>query len=62
MNVTNVMDRACACLKSVFRVGVDKDHRTRIHELILHQTCTTIEMNYRQELKIVYRRTIKKVA
>ena len=45
INVTDVMDRACACLKSVLRLGVDKDHRTSSWELILYQTCTTIEMN-----------------
>ena len=39
------MDRASACLKSVLRIGVDKDHRTMIWELILYQACTTIEMN-----------------
>ena len=48
------MDRACACLKSVLCIGVDKDHRTTIWELILYQTCTTIETNCKQELKIVY--------
>ena len=49
-----VTDRACACLKSVLRLGVDKDHRTSSWELILYQTCTTIGMSWRQELKIVY--------
>ena len=34
--VTDVTDRACVCLKSVLRIGVDKDHRTTIWELILH--------------------------
>ena len=48
------MDRACACLKSVLRLGVDKDNRTLNRVLILYQTCTTIEMNWRQDLKIVY--------
>ena len=48
------MDRACACLKSVFHLGVDKDHRTSNWVLILYQTCTTNEMNCRQELKIVF--------
>ena len=43
--VTDVTDRACACLKSVFCLGVDKDHRMSSWELILYQTCTTIEMN-----------------
>ena len=49
-----VTDRACACLKSVLRLGMDKDHRTSNWVLILYQTCTTIEMNGRQELQIVY--------
>ena len=40
--VTDVMDRACACLKSVLRIGVDKDHRASNWVLILYQTCTTI--------------------
>ena len=52
--VTDVRDRACDCLKSVLRIGVDKDHGTSNWVLILYQTCTTIEMNCRQELKIVY--------
>ena len=43
--VTDVTDGACACLKSVLRLVVDKDHRTSNWVLILHQTCTTIEMN-----------------
>ena len=51
--VTDISDRACACLKSVLRLGVDKDHRISNWVLILYQTCTTIEMNCRQELKIV---------
>ena len=50
MFVMDVTDRAWGCLKSVFRLGVDKDHRT----LILCQTCITNEMNRRQELKMVY--------
>ena len=54
MYVMDVTDRACACIKSVRRLGVDKDHRTKIWELILYHTCTTIELNCRQELKIVY--------
>ena len=33
---------------------MDKDHRASNWVLILYQTCTTIEMNCRQELKIVY--------
>ena len=45
------MDRACAYLKSVLRMGVDKDHKTTNWELILYQTCTTTEMNCKQELK-----------
>ena len=52
--VTDVTDRACACLKSVLRLDVDKDHRTLNWVLILHQTCTTTEYNCRQELKIVH--------
>ena len=32
---------ACECLKSVLRVGVDKDHRTSNWVLILYQTCST---------------------
>ena len=40
--------------KSVLRIGVDKDHRTSKWVLILYQILTTIEMNCRQELKIVY--------
>ena len=52
--VTDEMDRVCACLKSVLRLGVDKDHRTSNWVLILYQTCTTNEMSCRQELKIVY--------
>ena len=52
--IMDVMDRASACLKSVLRIGVDKDHRTMIWELILYQACTTIEMNWRLEFKIVY--------
>ena len=43
--VMDVTDIACACLKSVLRLGVDKDHRTSNWVLILYQTCTTIEMN-----------------
>ena len=43
--VTDVKDRACVCLTSVLRIGVDKDHRTKNWELILYQTCTTVEMN-----------------
>ena len=27
MNVTDATDRACACLKSVIRIGVDKEQR-----------------------------------
>ena len=50
----DVTDRACACLKSVLRIGVDKGHRTLNWVLILYQTCTAIELNCRQELKIVY--------
>ena len=45
MYVTDIADRACSCLKSVLRLGVDKDHRTLNWVLILYQTCTTIEMN-----------------
>ena len=48
------MDRARACLKSVLRLGVNKDYRTSNWVLILYQTCTTIGMNCKQELKIVY--------
>ena len=47
-------DRACACLKSVLHLSVDKDHRTSNWVLILYQTCTTNEMNCRQGLKIAY--------
>ena len=38
--VTDVSDRAFACLKSVLRIGVDKDHRASNWVLILYQTCT----------------------
>ena len=51
INVTDVTDRACACLKSVLLIGVDKDHWTLNWVLILYQTCTTNEMNGRQELR-----------
>ena len=54
INVTDVTDRACACRKSVLHLSVDKDHRTSNWVLILYHTCTTNEMNCRQELKIVY--------
>ena len=54
IHVTDVTDRACACLNSVICFSVDKDHRTSNWVLILYQTCATIEMNWRQELKIVY--------
>ena len=56
MYATDVMDIACACLKSVLRIGVDKDYRTLNWVLILYQTCTTIKMNCKQELKIVLKR------
>ena len=52
--VTDVMDKACACLKSVLPIGVDKVHRASNWVLILYQTCTTIGMNGKQEIKIVY--------
>ena len=45
INVTDVTDRACACLKSVLPLGVDKDHRTSNWVLILYQTCTTKSMD-----------------
>ena len=45
INVTEGMDRAGACLKSVLRIGVDKDHRTSNWVLILYQTCTTNKMD-----------------
>ena len=51
IHVTDISDRACACLKSVLRLGVDKDHRSLNWKLILNQTCTTTELNCRQELK-----------
>ena len=52
--LTDVTDRACACLKSVLRIDVDKDHRTSNWVLILYLTCTTIALNWKWELKIVY--------
>ena len=45
IHVTDVMDRAGACLKSVLCIGVDKDHRASNRVLILYQTCTTIGLN-----------------
>ena len=54
MYVTDVTDRACACLKSVLCIGVDKDHRTSNWVLFLYQICTTIEMNCKQELNMFY--------
>ena len=54
----DVTDRACACLKSVLCMSVDKVHRTTNWELILYQTCTTIEMKCKQDLKIIYDGTL----
>ena len=48
--VTEVLDRACACLKSILSIGVDKGHRASNWVLILYQTCTIFEMNCKQEL------------
>ena len=45
INVTDVMNRACACLKSTLRIDVDKVHRASNWVLILYQTCTTIGLN-----------------
>ena len=69
--VKDKRDRACACLKSVLRISVDKDHRTivglgpcrgcilkpaaNMKRSHLYQTCTTIEMNCRQELSMEWR-------
>ena len=38
MYVTDLTDRACACLKSVLRLSVDKDHRTSNWVLIFVNT------------------------
>ena len=38
IHVTDVTDRACACLKSVLCIGVDKDHKTSNWVLIFYQT------------------------
>ena len=51
----HVKDRACACQKSVLRLGVDKDHKTLNWVLILYQTCITTGMNCKQELQILLR-------
>ena len=54
INVTDVMDRACACLKSILHLGMDKDHRKSNWVLLQYEILEKLVTYTMMTSKVVY--------